>query len=88
MDLLAGLGSLAPLTPTAVVLLAVLLIFRGQLVPKLYYDEMRTSRDRLQAAVEKRDETIADLVGQQADLIDALQTTKHALEALPPKQGG
>ncbi len=89
--MLAELGGWGPLTAGGLVLLAVWLIFTGRLVPRLYYLEMQTSRDRLQAAVEKRDAALAEMLRQQAELLEALQTTKRAIEALPPQpqpQGG
>lgn len=93
---LSELNNFGPLTASGLVLAAVWLIFRGNLVPRIYYDEMRASRDKLQATLEMRDETIRELVSQQRELIDGNLTTRRLIEALsesleeipPPNLGG
>lgn len=87
--IMAELNNFGPLTASGLVLTAVWLIFRGNLVPRIYYDEMRASRDKLQATVDKRDDTIRELLSQQRELLDGNLTTTRVIESLPPpKLGG
>jgi len=89
MGMLAELGDYGPLGATGLVVLVIILIFRGKLVPSRYYDEALRSRDEALEAVDKKDDIIAELVEQQKVLLVGNLTTKRVIEALPPPlQGG
>ena len=81
-DVLAGLP-LGQLSAGGLLALVVVLIVRGDLVPRREVDrrikDVTTDRDYWRTQVEKRDATIDSLV-------DSTRTSAAALAALPPRE--
>lgn len=81
-DVLAGLP-LGQLSAGGLLALVVVLVVRGDLVPRREVDrritEVTTDRDYWRTQVEKRDATIDSLV-------DSTRTSAAALAALPPRE--
>lgn len=77
----AGLGV------SGLLALAVVLILRGNLVPRSTLDMVRADKDReletYRALVARRDELIAEQQKQIALLLDGNRTTQRVIEALP-----
>lgn len=81
---MAELGAFGPLTASGMILFVVWLIFRGRLVPRLYYDELRADRDRWRAAAETREVTAEEMAKLTAELVEVGLIAKRVLQSLPP----
>ena len=81
------MAQFGPLTMSGMVMVAIWLVFRGHLVPRVYYDEMRADRDRWKEACEREEETSRELISQNSLLLDASLTTQRIVESLPPGEG-
>lgn len=79
--LTAGLGATGLLT------LAIVLILRGNLVPRSTLEMVRADKERevetYKAVINARDETIKALQRQVDMLLEASRTTQRVIEALP-----
>lgn len=75
------LGSYAPIGATGLIMLTVLLIFRGALVPRLYYDQLQRANDKLQ-------QTNDELLRQNGMLLEGARTTQKVIESFPQPPGG
>lgn len=84
MDVISEFGGLAQLSASVILAVVVLWVFRGQLVPARYYNEMKAHRDRLQEALDEKEAVIVELVAQQTELVAANMTAKRVLESLSP----
>lgn len=83
------------LTPTlgaaGLVVLAVVLIFRGYLIPKTVVDQMRADKDQQinmwKAAFERSQDAITLKDQQIALLLESTKTTTHVVEAMSEAAG-
>ena len=88
MDILSQLGGVGTLSAAGLLGLVVLLIMRGDLVPRRTHEEMRGDRDAWRAAAEVERKR-QDAQGEQIDeLIDSHRTVVHVIETLQRAAGG
>ena len=76
------------LSAAAILGIAVLMILRGQLVPRRTHDEVRTDRDTWRAAWEASEEARRVQAQQLGELLELAKTTDHFIRALPRPPGG
>lgn len=83
--------STLPVLPTsagALVALVVLLILRGQLVPKATVDDVRADRDMWKTAYENEQHRSKELTGQVTALMEVARTTERVMLVAAEVSGG
>lgn len=88
MDFLAELGGIGGLTASGVVLVAVLLILRGDLIPRKTHEEVKNDRDKWREAAQKS-WTRSDKQAEQIDeLLQSQKTVVAFAEAIQKEAEG
>jgi hypothetical protein len=85
----AEFGGITQLTASALLALVVVMILRGQIVPKVRLDEARQDRDAWRQAYEAEHQRAAEYEKSTAEQIRSLDLVQRALDAMtPPRDGG
>lgn len=82
MELLAEFGGIGGLTASGMLLLAVFLIMRGDLVARKVHEEVKQERDKWRQAAEKSDSRADALSNNLKELLDSQKTIVAIAEAI------
>lgn len=86
---LAEIGGLTQVTASALLALVVVMILRGQIVPRVRLDEARQDRDAWRRSSEAKDEVIAEQSATISEMIRTTDLTRRAWDLLlPPSERG
>lgn len=71
------------LTPSALLGVAVILLFTGRLIPKSIYQDMRAERDLWRGAAQTSATSVQELTEQLQTVVETEEAVLHIVQGLP-----